>query len=916
MLALSISAPSAAARACCSRKRVLLCSRSARQHRTLASSSSRVRNDDGEGLTATEKEWLQEDDVEDTPVSQAYEEALVSPDSSTKRPRFDWRQTLFRARREKGARRAQPEEGRRRYIQRVDPDHEQNGPQNPFYTQIQAYNDHFLPLLDAERRESEAVIKERLSNWSLERLKQEGYCLTELSAFWLQGTQFGRPVASFTLGPGISLPEGHRFENGTQILLSRLDPLKEDPLRGSVVNTTAGQIKISFPELHDLDSESLWRLDVGSTNIIYERMRAAIRCLNLDPSLHENELVPSLQETEQQSNKKFVPERQVIMQGTFLRDKLLRSFAPAAEASTPLVDIAGGVQTPPASERSILCQDMRIQSWVARYSRPNPVRVEGDPVIAGLNDTQVRAIAMMLGHRLSLVQGPPGTGKTKTIIEAVKLLKVHFQIVHPVMVCTYTNVAVDNLVEGLVKGGLKPLRIGFGGKVKTSLHEYTLEAKLEQHRLRAEYDNLVKQEEVLAAEAVDLAKKIAVTQQSKFAERESRMTGALALVDNRRRSLRSQMYGLRQEMLQDIVHSADVVCTTCLTSASAALRVIDFPIVFLDEASMSTEPVSLIPLTKGSQQVCLIGDHKQLPPIVSSREAQTLGLGISMFERLAEEGGVPSIMLDVQYRMHPAISRFPSLEFYQFSVRDGTKKSDGTVDPHLLPPRSRYHPATGDRPSVIFLDHAGSEQAKDRSRINLLECQIVCDLVEDLLLLNENMSGEDIGIIAPYAAQKALLKSFLRAHHGYRERFMAALGQQRAMQLANVEIKTVDGFEGREKDVIIFSTVRNNAGGQIGFLADRRRLNVGLTRAKRGLFVVGSLSTLRKSMGGWWEERNGRVGKDAEAWRKYAQFVQKEGLVQSGERPRQAAYPEVPSLRGVVMMAKYDHHHHPRRMVS
>ena len=105
--------------------------------------------------------------------------------------------------------------------------------------------------------------------------------------------------------------------------------------------------------------------------------------------------------------------------------------------------------------------------------------------------------------------------------------------------------------------------------------------------------------------------------------------------------------------------------------------------------------------------------------------------------------------------------------------------------------------------------------------------------------------GKDIGIIAPYAAQIQLLNRFLNADPQYRERFNSVLGSHRAMQLEHVEIKTVDGFEGREKEVIIFSTVRNNEEGHIGFLADKKRLNVGLTRAKRGLFVLGSIKTLQ-----------------------------------------------------------------------
>lgn len=145
--------------------------------------------------------------------------------------------------------------------------------------------------------------------------------------------------------------------------------------------------------------------------------------------------------------------------------------------------------------------------------------------------------------------------------------------------------------------------------------------------------------------------------------------------------------------------------------------------------------------------------------MITSSEAQAKGLGISLFERLTEEGGtyeyrimwstffhicattvVPSIMLDVQYRMHPSISRFPSSEFYNFSLHDGTVDAAGNIMAGLMPPTSSHlevDAVTGNRPSVVFLDHSGSESMKDRSRVNHNEANIVCSVIEDLLLHND-----------------------------------------------------------------------------------------------------------------------------------------------------------------------------------
>ena len=177
----------------------------------------------------------------------------------------------------------------------------------------------------------------------------------------------------------------------------------------------------------------------------------------------------------------------------------------------------------------------------------------------------------------------------------------------------------------------------------------------------------------------------------------------------------------------------------------------------------------------------------------------------------------------------------------------------------------------------------------------------------------KNLRGSDIGVITPYVAQVSLLDRLFSKNRANIERFKRVLGEQRAMQLANIEIKSVDGFEGREKEVIIFSTVRNNTGGHIGFLADRRRLNVGLTRAKRGLFVVGSIATLKA---GKIDEElanrlnadtYGKTGKGAEAWRRYVEFLSDRGLVRelSGDRLRKTLYGNYEKAGGFVDRAHF-----------
>ncbi|KAK1220440.1 hypothetical protein PQX77_016821 [Marasmius sp. AFHP31] len=276
------------------------------------------------------------------------------------------------------------------------------------------------------------------------------------------------------MGPGLMLPE-HKF---------LLDPLQEEPTRGSVVSSSASRLNISFNDPVDLDAaQSGWRIDLGQSQYIFDLMKEAVYAFNHNVAKQEPpRFLVEMQRGAEGVREPVQKQEQYILRGTHLRDVLLRSFQPSEhphphralqspdekayvdrsvmehpyhremldrETTNSQADVNSRVTLPTSNTSGVFQNNMLIHSWATRYSRPNPVVVEGDPPLDGMNESQIRAMAMMIGERISLVQGPPGTGKTKTIIEAIRLLKSHFRVPEPLLVCTYTNVAVDNLVEGL-----------------------------------------------------------------------------------------------------------------------------------------------------------------------------------------------------------------------------------------------------------------------------------------------------------------------------------------------------------------------------------------------------------------------------------------------------------------------------------
>jgi len=283
-----------------------------------------------------------------------------------------------------------------------------------------------------------------------------------------------------------------------------------------------------------------------------------------------------------------------------------------------------------------------------------------------------------------------------------------------------------------------------------------------------------------------------------------------------------------------ILDEAAVVCSTLAFSGSGmfARMTRQFDVVVIDEAAQAVEPSTLVPLCYGAKQVFLVGDPRQLPATVLSSIATDHKYNQSLFKRF-EHCGYPIHMLKTQYRMHPAIREFPSSQFYAGALEDGPRQAAKT--------RAPWHKIPLFRP-FVFLDISGKEyQGNGTSWANDEEATMAVALVCMLMkTYPELSSGENIGVISPYKAQVKNLK----------KKLADALGTDQAKA---VDVGSIDGFQGREKDVCIFSVVRAPAHGRgLGFVADERRINVGLTRAKNSLIVLGCARALTtdKNWGG------------------------------------------------------------------
>ncbi|XP_017776059.1 PREDICTED: regulator of nonsense transcripts 1 homolog [Nicrophorus vespilloides] len=416
------------------------------------------------------------------------------------------------------------------------------------------------------------------------------------------------------------------------------------------------------------------------------------------------------------------------------------------------------------------------------------------PNLPDLNRSQVYAVKHALQRPLSLIQGPPGTGKTVTSATIVyQLVK---QNGGPVLVCAPSNTAVDQLTEKIHRTNLKVVRLC--AKSREAIDSPVSFLALHNQIRKMEIHNELQKLQQLKDE-----------------------TGELSSVDEKRYRV------LKKSSEKELLEAADVICCTCVGAGDPRLTRLKFHSILIDESMQATEPECMVPVVLGVNQLILVGDHCQLGPVVMCKKAARAGLSQSLFERLVVLGIRP-FRLEVQYRMHPELSRFPSNFFYEGSLQNGVCADERRLTkvefPWPMPDRPMFFHVTQGQEEI-----AGS----GTSYLNRTEAANVEKLATRFL--RGGVKPEQIGVITPYEGQRA----YLVQHMQYQGSLHSKLYQE-------IEIASVDAFQGREKDIIIMSCVRSNEHQGIGFLNDPRRLNVALTRAKYGIIIVGNPKVLSK----------------------------------------------------------------------
>ena len=448
----------------------------------------------------------------------------------------------------------------------------------------------------------------------------------------------------------------------------------------------------------------------------------------------------------------------------------------------------------------------------ARAGKPSKVEF----LDAELNAPQRAAVELALGEpELSLVHGPPGTGKTRTLVEVIRQCVARGE---RILVTAASNTAVDNLAERLIALRVPLVRIGHPARVAPEVEGRTLDALVEASDSYKLGKGWTAEAEQIRRTAEKRHARGALT----YRERRGMFNEANRLLKDARKLLATAQ--------DSVLIQTRVVCATCSGVDTKLLSRMEFDRVVIDEATQAPDPISLIALLRAPRAV-LAGDPRQLPPTILDDEAARAGLGSTWFERIARAHPELVAMLTVQHRMNTQLMRFPSDSMYESKLVAAPQVAAWTLeDLGVRPDPLRPGP-------LVFIDSAGrgweeERSGEDPSTRNPGNAERIT--AEVRRLLRRGLLPEQLAVITPYEAQARLLRGLLP--------------EERARGL---EIGTVDGFQGREKEAILVDLVRSNSDGQVGFLADIRRMNVGDSATLGGHPYYDAFLRVAEQSGSW-----------------------------------------------------------------
>ncbi|XP_074282276.1 putative helicase MAGATAMA 3 [Silene latifolia] len=680
------------------------------------------------------------------------------------------------------------------------------------YTDVDDYFATFEPLLFEEVK---AQIVQTNDEEETSTMEQKLCLIKECSE--LDGFHF--PVVIF-------LPEERESISQNDLLL-----LSNDKFRGQKLPSAYAFALVEHRQMDSLRLRVFLVGEVQGTNV--QKVKPAARLSNMRSLLGER--TPSL----------FISK--VCSLSTIFREFVgIRSIC-----SNPFKDVI------------LKASDNNVNSNGPAWEIPSKLM---ESIESNHNESQLEAIRAGLSRKpFVLIQGPPGTGKTQTILGLLNAIlhavpaRIHAKLQSHEMKrgpelpmkekCHHWRVASPWLIGANPRDMIMPVD-GDDGFFPTTGNELKPEVVSSNRKYRVRVlvcapSNSALDEIVLRVlntgvrdennhayhpKIVRIGLKAHHTVQSVsmdyLVEQKLASLGGHQATDRQKHGATgTDRDNIRASILDDAVI---VFCTLSFSGSTIFSKMNrNFDIVIIDEAAQAVEPATLIPLAAGCKQVFLVGDPVQLPATVISTVAEKLGYGTSLFKRF-QKAGYPVLMLKTQYRMHPEIRAFPSREFYEDALEDGEDVEDETARP--------WHNYHCFRPFCFFdiKDGAETQPEGSGSWVNEDEVSFAMLLYRELVTKYSDLkSSSKLAIISPYRGQVKL----------FRQRFKEMFGVDSEKI---VDINTVDGFQGREKDVTIFSCVRASKDKGIGFVSDYRRMNVGITRARSAVLVVGSASTLKR----------------------------------------------------------------------